>query len=369
MGRILAFLKETSTLRRQYYIDFKSENTDKNLNILFVSSLCSLVLLTVLLLATPFLVKNWRMTWEYACLVPTFAVFLLFTLVYRRHENKRADVVYGACILFCVALIICIILVDVFPYPLSPSSFFPLILIVLPVIFILRLRDIFSLAGVAEVVYVFLVGQVKEEAIAQNDIFNSLVALLFSFVVATIVTNLRIRDNSAKLTYQKLSAIDGLTGVSNKASCEKRVAGLLTQKAPDLRSVLFILDIDNFKEVNDTLGHQAGDAVLTQTGIVLRRIFGNDGVIGRIGGDEFMVFIRDAGSPDRMKDRCTRLLDNIQEDIMKNLSVCVTVSMGVIVFTKETSFEKLFRLADNALYDAKYRGKGRYVLNEYDGEE
>ncbi len=369
MAQIPAYFKETSTLRKQYYIDFKSENADKNFSILTVCSLCSLILLVVLLLATPFVIKDWRMTWEYACLVPTFAVFLLFTLLYRRHENKSPTIVYGACFLFSVALIACIILIDVFPYPLSPSSFFPLILIVLPVIFIFRLRDIFSLAVAAEAVYVFLVGQVKEEAIAQNDIFNSLVALLFSFVVATIVANLRVRDNTAKLTYQRLSAIDGLTGVSNKASCEKKIGALLFQKSPDQRSGLIVLDIDNFKEVNDTLGHQAGDAVLTRTGIVLRRVIENDGIIGRIGGDEFMVFIRDAKSPERMKDRCTRLLDGIQEDIMKNLSVCVTVSMGVIVFTKETSFEKLFRLADNALYDAKYRGKGRYVLNEYDGEE
>ena len=201
--------------RKQYYLDFRAENTNKNFNILHTASFFSLVLLSLLLVLTPHIIKSWKVTPEYYCFIPVFLSVFLFTLVYRRRTNKSYWTVHTACVLYCALLMLCIILVDVFPYPDFPSSFFPLILIVLPVIFILKSWVIFSLTAALEVIYVILVAQTKTPVIAQNDIFNSLVAMLFSVVVSAIVTNLRIRDNRAKLNYQRLSATDILTGLAN----------------------------------------------------------------------------------------------------------------------------------------------------------
>lgn len=363
--RTVQMIKEQNRLRKQYYIDFETENMLKNLHVLQTASFSSLIMLVILLLVTPFIISSWSVTEVYYFFIPAAMGFYLFTLFYQRRERKSHFVVYYACNLYCLALIAYIMVIDIYPYPESPSSFFPLLLLVLPVIFIFKSRNIFSITVLAEIVYILLISRVKTGLIAENDIFNSLVALLFSFVVSTIVTNLRIRDNTAKLNYQKLSAMDELTGIANKAACERRIAEAIRKKKYQGHSCLIVLDIDNFKGVNDTLGHQAGDAVLIQTGIVLRNLFLDRDIVGRIGGDEFMIFIYDIEGQEDVKDKCGQLLENIREGVLERLSMNITVSMGAVVFKEKPSFDSLFGLADRALYDAKRCGKGQFVLTAY----
>ncbi len=141
------------------------------------------------------------------------------------------------------------------------------------------------------------------------------------------------------------------------------LTGLLTRGAFDMRArqraeagspgVLVLLDLDHFKEINDTQGHAAGDRVLAATGALLRRHLRQSDVAARYGGEEFALLLEDVSVPAAVAV-CERLLADCAS------SVPVTFSAGVAPF--ESSFEEAFRRADAALYEAKRRGRGRVVV-------
>ena len=155
---------------------------------------------------------------------------------------------------------------------------------------------------------------------------------------------------------------DLLTGLYNKKSFEEEVKNALANRKPDNVSVLLILDFDNFKHVNDNYGHQIGDEVLKAFGYILTRVFRARDIIGRIGGDEFMVFM-----PDMPKTSVKRP-DEISTEILNELAALkvgaaehFSCSIGIGTDSTGYDFKNLYLLADNALYESKKRGKACFV--------
>lgn len=151
---------------------------------------------------------------------------------------------------------------------------------------------------------------------------------------------------------------DSLTGLYNKAATQNHINKQL-QQLKDGVSAFFILDIDNFKTVNDTLGHATGDEVIAEFAQILKSQFRNVDIVGRIGGDEFAVFIL-ATSEEWTERKAQLLVENLRHDFIKENKIChITASIGVAMVStsEETSFENLYRKADKALYETKRRGK------------
>lgn len=95
-----------------------------------------------------------------------------------------------------------------------------------------------------------------------------------------------------KMELEKRSKTDALTGLLNKQATEEQISGIIRDAIPSSAGVLLMIDVDKFKLINDSYGHIAGDRVLTAIGQVVRNSFKGMDVIGRIGGDEFMVYLR-----------------------------------------------------------------------------
>lgn len=153
------------------------------------------------------------------------------------------------------------------------------------------------------------------------------------------------------------ASTDSLTKVYNRDYTVEDITRYLSVCGKNILPTLLILDIDDFKLVNNNYGHAEGDLVLTQIAEVLKGEFRSTDVIGRIGGDEFVVFLKDIVSEDIVYEKASNVCKKISETI-KN----VTVSVGVsIMEEKNASFEKLYRHADIALYQAKERGKNTFV--------
>ena len=127
---------------------------------------------------------------------------------------------------------------------------------------------------------------------------------------------------------------------------------------------LCILDIDNFKNINDTNGHSFGDKVLKDVGTTIRNILGSHGKAGRIGGDEMMLIIDDAPDNSSLRSFLKPIRESIQNLYRDpNGNPLVTVSVGSARFPTDLSeYDALFDLADKMLYRAKSRGKNRYVM-------
>ena len=132
----------------------------------------------------------------------------------------------------------------------------------------------------------------------------------------------------------------------------------------DNKVCLVILDLDNFKTVNDTLGHMVGDEVLLRSAEIIKTSLGDLGILGRIGGDELMIVFPQVESETELRNTLRTIRTNIEWEYKdKWEDVKVTCSMGAAVYPDNgSSYDDIFSLADKMLYIAKSKGKNRYVI-------
>lgn len=154
---------------------------------------------------------------------------------------------------------------------------------------------------------------------------------------------------------------DSLTKVLNAATTRQRIIERL-QKASDGSAALLVVDVDHFKEVNDTRGHLEGDRVLKSVAQLLKSNFRGSDIVGRPGGDEFMVFMGDAKGSKSLRAKCERVRAIVSQEADEGGRV--TVSIGAALTRKVESFDDLYRRADAALYKAKREGRDRYCVDE-----
>ncbi len=157
---------------------------------------------------------------------------------------------------------------------------------------------------------------------------------------------------------------DGLTRLYNKTISRQMIETLLNDMAAEEKAVMFIIDMDNFKAINDTCGHMFGDIVLQEFSGDLVKLFRSDDVIARIGGDEFMVFMKNIPDESIVKARAKRIIKAASRTFKDNTGALKpSCSIGIAFYPKDgKNYEELFRRSDEALYDAKSQGKNTYVL-------
>ena len=164
-------------------------------------------------------------------------------------------------------------------------------------------------------------------------------------------------------SYKMESETDKLTGLLNKAATCKLIDATLATLAQDKIAALYILDLDHFKEANDTYGHQYGDLILQGFAAVLRNSFRPTDIIGRFGGDEFVVLI--SGLPDRKiaEQKAKQLLQAARELEADGRKAGITSSIGISLAPLQgSSYEELFAAADRCLYKVKNQGRDGYCI-------
>lgn len=159
---------------------------------------------------------------------------------------------------------------------------------------------------------------------------------------------------------------DALTGLYNRGAVRQYINRLLSAESHHRSgiSALLMIDLDNFKIINDTYGHIFGDEVLTRTAAKIRKLFRSNDIIGRIGGDEFMVFIDSIPDIELIQTRCQQLIDAIRTSFFEEDSpISISASVGVALVPEHgTILSELYHKADQALYKAKKLGKNRYCI-------
>lgn len=183
----------------------------------------------------------------------------------------------------------------------------------------------------------------------------------------------KLTDASKQITMEKnlvqRAEKDMLTGVLNKKTMEEKISELLAESRADRYYIFYMVDLDNFKNVNDTLGHIYGDKAIADTGAELTKIFKNQALIGRLGGDEFAVCSSyDAFDEESLKNYIIKKAEQIKEANRRSYTdganvVNITSSIGISVAPIDGSdFENVYKKADSALYQSKKSGKDRYTL-------
>lgn len=180
------------------------------------------------------------------------------------------------------------------------------------------------------------------------------------------------QDKRAELKLRSRMEHDGMTGLLNRETFIARVSEILGDCLPPKRHALIMLDIDEFKKHNDTYGHPYGDQVIRETARFIEGFLRKTDLCGRMGGDEFMVFLYDISSEEEMISRISMFCEMLKRSDKDREDV--TCSMGVVFYPRDgRTFQELYQKADTALYDVKRTGRGNYRIYSPDlkrkGEE
>ncbi|MBE5964105.1 MAG: diguanylate cyclase [Lachnospira sp.] len=183
------------------------------------------------------------------------------------------------------------------------------------------------------------------------------------------VVNLLVNSEYIKYTQKNVikeldeaNKRDVLTNVYNKRYCQKYLEYRIGNKTR-VPFALLLIDIDNFKEVNDNWGHICGDHTLIDVVEIIKSVFKEDSVIGRFGGDEFMVIMKNTYDKELVYDRAKDLCEAVRKlDVDGDVNKKITISIGISFYPDEgASYESLMQKADEALYSIKNNGKDGYA--------
>lgn len=232
--------------------------------------------------------------------------------------------------------------------------------------------------GISDWQYVTIINQDYVDRLISNDwntarvmtIQLAAVAIVFICFIVTIAIMNRIHYNERNKELATKADTDQLTGLNNKMATERKIQEYIEQN-PDKQCLFFLFDIDNFKKINDTLGHAFGDEVLRSLGHQLSNEFRVTDIIGRIGGDEFVLFLKDMSSDEILEKeaaRFARFFKSFQAG--EYVKYSATSSIGATVYPRDAKdYQSLYKTADIALYEAKRQGKNRMVFYNKDLKE
>lgn len=218
---------------------------------------------------------------------------------------------------------------------------------------------------ITELTTVYVDKQVERE---WSDVRAAVIQLViltavFGCVVLLITVANTANDKEKKASLEAKADTDLLTDLYNKAATERKIKEYITAN-PDEQALMFVLDIDNFKKINDTMGHAFGDEVLRAVGTMIKTEFRASDIIGRTGGDEFTIFLKSVKEEEELKkqvERILRFFGNLQ--VGEYVKYSPNASIGAAVFPRDASdFESLYKAADAALYVAKKRGKNQLAF-------
>ncbi|MGB9430412.1 MAG: diguanylate cyclase [Gammaproteobacteria bacterium] len=182
--------------------------------------------------------------------------------------------------------------------------------------------------------------------------------------VRNLIINKQLLDQVEKQSHQlyQLAMKDQLTGLYNRNSLREFAPKYFSNAARyDYPLSLLVIDLDHFKNINDSHGHLAGDKALAKTGEMLRRACREGDLAARVGGEEFVVLLNHCGTEDarrRAEHICTAIAE------LRPEGVSVTASIGVTgrPHGRDVKFEELFKVADHAMYEAKKQGRNRVAF-------
>lgn len=187
-----------------------------------------------------------------------------------------------------------------------------------------------------------------------------IILVTVSLIIAAIIFQSRKR-------YQKVLSVsetDLMTGIYNKISAETRIRHYLDTRPKEL-CALYIIDIDYFKSINDTFGHKYGDIIIKDAAELIRRTFSEHDIVGRMGGDEFIVLQINRTSTQEISDYGQKLssLLNREYHFSSKQNCQLSASIGVAIYDNGNyTYDELIECADKTLYEVKKEGRNNFKI-------
>lgn len=171
-------------------------------------------------------------------------------------------------------------------------------------------------------------------------------------------------EKKEKSTLLELAQKDGLTGVYNISAFKTLATEKMEKLSQNGAGALLVMDIDYFKEINDKFGHYVGDKVLKKTAQTLSEEFNGADIVGRLGGDEFIVYVSGRSGKKELESLCGELCEKIRGMSVSSCTKKITISVGAAQARPDIGYYDLYKKADRALYEAKKNGRDRFSIAE-----
>lgn len=249
----------------------------------------------------------------------------------------------------------------------SDISIYILMLFTIAAIVILSTRFLIALYGVSYLAFFFLIPlyQPNPEYVLSHRM-NGIMMVLLASLISTTLRRYAISIHYDKQAIElknkellELSQKDGLTGLYNHRTVHHKLEEIINRQRTQKDGVyLVLLDLDNFKQINDRYGHKTGDEALIAVTDIIKTFFGDNGILGRVGGDEFMVVLKSSGHIDAVR-KAQGLLDAVQK--IELLEEPMSFSCGIVKWQGETA-DQLVDKADQLMYQSKRNGRNRLTI-------
>ena len=248
----------------------------------------------------------------------------------------------------------------------SSATTFVVLLLITPMFMIDKPYFMAIELGAASAIYLIWMHSSKPHEVWQVDLVNIIIYGVVGIFLHIIANSIRIHEFvlTRKINLQK--DLDDLTGLKNKGALTREINAFF-EDAATTKGTLFVLDIDRFKAINDTYGHDVGDSVLRQIGVCLGSRFTADNeIVGRFGGDEFIVFLKGTDDLAVAAEIAAGIPAGVSESIaLPDPGEKISISIGVAVYRgEEKNYSELFKKADIALYKAKADREKRFCIYE-----
>ena len=318
----------------------------------------------IFLLSTSYVVTG-EFTWHPVYLAFPALLFLYYILTKRLDVKFSQSILYARiiCLSFYALTFVCGILYDGYIRPDRTPLCYLLLFMAFSACYADDIRYVALFQILCTAMYPALMSAVFPEQFVMADVMAAIFVLVLSF--CTYILNLGVQTDGGldSRVLRDKSMTDLLTGLLNKIAFETKTKTFLAKREEGDVCGLVILDFDNFKHVNDNYGHQIGDEVLKSFARILNEYFRSKDIIGRVGGDEFMVFLTNDIPRESIDARC----ENIQHTL-RTLKIGdagpFSCSIGIAVDRAGSDFQTLYNTADTALYHAKENGKACHHILE-----
>lgn len=347
------------------YHSIRGAREEKNRGVLFVTSGLGSVVFFFLFLLSMFKESYEKNALLYGAL---FFCELIVLLLAWKYLREKPDWITPITYFSIFAIFVYAIILGTVNSPTITSTTFCVFLIAIPMIIIDRPWRLIIFNAVQVILFCLLSYYIKPREIADVDILNAVSFYFLGAVLNTYMITTKAKELTLKRYIEHDRDTDPLTLIYNKGAVGREITNHLEAGGT---GVFMFVDLDNFKKVNDTYGHAFGDDVLHTFGDCIRRIFRHTDILGRFGGDEFIIFLPHPIEDEVVSTRAQDLLDLMQETIkIDDTTLDFHASIGIAKCPEDgTTYDEIMARADKALYYAKKNGKNMYMYYENLPEE
>ncbi len=357
-SKISRYFKNNSLalLRIKRYIEECSSDISHD-NLFMLRKSCmyiSIGYLAMLILAY-IVLPAFQFTYAYVIMPIFLLIFFFINLYTRKLSSISLNISKVICCIYYYSIFIILILMDVVSFPNQTALWGPLLMMAFPIVYIDRLYKLCTHETIFLIIYAIFAYIFEPAKIFQRDLFNIIAAYVFASFCSRMLLDVRSKEALTRLKLKQISTYDSLTHVLNKGAFFNLASNYISN-SPNTPYALCIIDIDDFKHVNDNLGHNIGDQVLETVGNLLIAHSDKNDFIGRFGGDEFIMLITNPQSIDVLGLKCRNLQMFITDYSIDNV-YSFSLSIGAVIDYNSSTLEELINIADDALYKSKLSGK------------